>query len=155
MAVSGNPQLNIRLEIDLMDKVKEEAEKQGMKPQEWVRRLIKETLGEVSTNVVLSTDNATATTVSKDEFETAIASLTKQIESVPQREPVDIGGLNSRLDQLLDMQGDIIGRVNKLEDSPQPVEIPDLGKIVSEQVKTAIAPLSKEIDDLKKSELAA
>jgi len=82
MAVSGNPQLNIRLEPDLMGKVKDEAEKQGMRPQEWVRRLIKETLGEVSTNVVLSIDGGNATGVSKDEFEAAIASLTGQLSEV-------------------------------------------------------------------------
>lgn len=110
MAVSGNPQLNIRLEIDLMKKVKEKADENGMRPQEWVRRLIKETLGEVSTNVVLSTDNATATGVSRDDIESMVR---EAIAAMPKPEPVDIEGM----------------------------------------IKTAIAPLSKEIDDLKKLEL--
>lgn len=78
MAVSGNPQLNIRLEIDLMEKVKAEAKKQGMRPQEWVRRLIKETLCEIPTHLVLSTDNASATSVSREEFETTINTLRQQ-----------------------------------------------------------------------------
>ncbi|MFN7715363.1 MAG: hypothetical protein ACK5QS_07785 [Pseudanabaenaceae cyanobacterium] len=82
MAVSGNPQLNIRLEPDLMKTVKAEAEKQGMRPQEWVRRLIKETLGEVSTNVVLTSDSSSATGISRDEFETAITNLTDQLAAV-------------------------------------------------------------------------
>lgn len=82
MAVSGNPQLNIRLEIDLMNKVKDEAEKQGMRPQEWVRRLIKETLGEVPTNVVLSVDGNNATSVTREEFETVIAKLTEEVEEI-------------------------------------------------------------------------
>ncbi len=82
MAVSGNPQLNIRLEPDLMGKVADKAKEQGMRPQEWVRRLIKETLGEVSTNVVLSADTNNATGISRDEFEAAIASLRDEIEAV-------------------------------------------------------------------------
>jgi 4-hydroxy-3-methylbut-2-enyl diphosphate reductase IspH len=82
MPVSGNPQLNIRLEPELMKSVKKEAETQGMRPQEWVRRLIKETLGKVSTNVVLST----ATTVSKDEFETVIAELREEIKEAKELE---------------------------------------------------------------------
>ena len=82
MAVSGNPQLNIRLEPDLMNKVAAKAQEQGMRPQEWVRRLIKETLGEVSTNVVLPTDTVNATTVTRDEFEAAIAALRSEIDQV-------------------------------------------------------------------------
>jgi hypothetical protein len=75
MAVSGNPQLNVRLEPDLMRKVKEEAEKQGMRPQEWVRRLIKETLGEVPNTVVLSNDGGNDSSVSRGEFEAVISTL--------------------------------------------------------------------------------
>ena len=82
MAVSGNPQLNIRLEPDLMAKVADKAKEQGMRPQEWVRRLIKETLGEVSTNVVLSSDSSNATGITRDEFEAAIAALRDEIEQV-------------------------------------------------------------------------
>jgi hypothetical protein len=82
MAVSGNPQLNIRLEPDLMAKVTAKAKEQGMRPHEWVRRLIKETLGEVSTNVVLPTDTSNATGITRDEFEAAIAALRGELESV-------------------------------------------------------------------------
>lgn len=88
MAVSGNPQLNIRLEPDLMAKVAAKAKEQGMRPQEWVRRLIKETLGEVTTNVVLSSDTNNATSVSRDEFEAAIAALRGEINQVKELEPV-------------------------------------------------------------------
>lgn len=65
-----------------MDKVKEEAKKNGMRPQEWVRRLIKETLGEVPVNVVLSDDGETATGITRDEFETAIAKLREEIDDL-------------------------------------------------------------------------
>jgi len=82
MAVSGNPQLNIRLEIDLMDKVKAEADKQGMRPQEWVRRLIKETLCKIPTHLVVSTDNASATSVDRNEFEEVTAKLNEQLQNL-------------------------------------------------------------------------
>lgn len=137
MAVSGNPQLNIRLEIDLMDKVKEKAEENGMRPQEWVRRLIKETLGEVPTNVVLSGDTDTATGITRDDIESMVS---EAIAAMPQPEPVDIGGLNSRLDQLLDMQGDIIGRVNRLEDKPEPDVSALAGAVVSMLTETQKKP---------------
>lgn len=87
MAVSGNPQLNIRLEIDLMNKVKDEAETQGMRPQEWVRRLIKEALGEVSANVVLAVDSATG--ISRDEIQSMI-SESIELALANQSKPKDI-----------------------------------------------------------------
>lgn len=45
MPVAGNPQVNIRLEPELYSAVKESAESQGIKPHEWIRRVIKEKLG--------------------------------------------------------------------------------------------------------------
>lgn len=71
-----------------MAKVAAKAKEQGMRPQEWVRRLIKETLGEVTTNVVLSSDTNNATSVSRDEFEAAIAALRGEINQVKELEPV-------------------------------------------------------------------
>lgn len=47
MPVAGNPQLNIRLEPALMSKVKARAEELGLRPQEWVRNLVKAELGEL------------------------------------------------------------------------------------------------------------
>lgn len=65
-----------------MSRLKDEAKNQGMRPQEWVRRLIKETLGEAPTNLVLSTDSKNATTVTKEEFDAVIEMLTSQLSTV-------------------------------------------------------------------------
>ena len=42
----GNPQLNIRLEKNILDLVKAAAEEEGMSAQEWTRRAILSALGQ-------------------------------------------------------------------------------------------------------------
>jgi len=42
----GNPQLNIRLEKEILDQLKAAAEKEGMSAQDWARRAILTSLGQ-------------------------------------------------------------------------------------------------------------
>ena len=54
MPVAGNPQINIRLEQDAYRAVCGLASSQGIKPSEWIRRLIKQELGLVPSVAVPS-----------------------------------------------------------------------------------------------------
>lgn len=64
----GNPQLNIRIEKEILDQVKDAAKKEGMTAQDWARRAILSALGQDIPNGV-----------ARSEFESAIASLRSEL----------------------------------------------------------------------------
>lgn len=65
----GNPQLNIRLEKEILDQLKAAAEKEGMTAQDWARRAILTSLGQDIPGGI-----------GRGEFEDAIAPLNLQIK---------------------------------------------------------------------------
>ena len=65
----GNPQLNIRLEKEILDQLKAAAEKEGMSAQDWARRAILTSLGQDIPGGI-----------GRAEFEDAIAPLNLQIK---------------------------------------------------------------------------
>jgi hypothetical protein len=67
----GNPQLNIRLEKNILDLVKAAAEEEGMSAQEWTRRAILLALGQDVPG-----------SVGRAEFDNAIAKLSDELETV-------------------------------------------------------------------------
>lgn len=70
-AVTGNPQLNIRIEKELLDKIKKAAESEGLTAAEWARRACLASLGE-----------SLPGGIGRGEFEAAIAELRKEIEEL-------------------------------------------------------------------------
>jgi hypothetical protein len=70
-------QVNIRVEPDLLDKIKAAAKKEGIVLQDWIRNACRNALGE-----------AIPGAVGRSEFEAAIANLAKEVEELKKLEPV-------------------------------------------------------------------
>ena len=75
-AVTGNPQLNIRLEKELLDKIKSAADSEGITAAEWARRACLSSLGE-----------SLPGGVSRSEFE----SLKSEVEALKKDWPLELG----------------------------------------------------------------
>lgn len=74
----GNPQLNIRLDPEIMRQIEERAEADGINKQEWAKRLILDALGK-----------ELPTAIGRSEFETVttqLATLTQEIEQIKKLE---------------------------------------------------------------------
>ena len=90
MPVAGNPQLNIRLEPGLMQKLKEAAQAQGLNPQEFARNLIKRELGEpVAVPVsVYQGELESAISLLRGEVRTELDALRLEVAELKKLEPV-------------------------------------------------------------------
>jgi hypothetical protein len=71
----GNKQVNVRMEDELVDKIKAAAEANGIGVQDWIRNACRAALGESIPGAV-----------GRSEFEAAIASLTKEVEELKKLE---------------------------------------------------------------------
>jgi hypothetical protein len=76
----GNPQLNIRLDPEIMEQIEERAEADHIGKQEWVKRLILEALGK-----------ELPTAIGRSEFETVtkqLAQLAEEVQTIKELESV-------------------------------------------------------------------
>lgn len=73
----GNKQVNIRLEADLLQQIKDAAEGEGIGVQDWIRNACRSALGQSIPGAV-----------GRSEFESAIASLSEQIQQLKELEAV-------------------------------------------------------------------
>jgi hypothetical protein len=80
MGKYGNPQLNIRLDPEVMKQIGERAEADGINKQEWAKRLILEALGK-----------PLPTAIGRSEFEAVaqqLANLAEEVKTIKEIEPV-------------------------------------------------------------------
>ncbi len=72
----GNKQVNVRMESELLDSIKEAAEDSGLSVQEWVRNACRSALGQSIPGAISSFELESL----RGEVESAIAGLTAKIK---------------------------------------------------------------------------
>ena len=131
----GNPQLNIRLEKEILDQLKAAAEKEGMTAQDWARRAILTSLGQDIPGGI-----------GRGEFDDAIAQLKTQFQTELGQAKLWLHETSVTYDAIAQLETKFENQLGELKSF-----VADTAPTL-DGMNAAIAPLKEEIETLKKLE---